>query len=223
MKNVTITRLASRMAIAISKTENKTMLINKLSKAVGFGTFFAGQAVSQVYRAIILMFALVVAPAIHADCLPSVPAGWQVPVYISTHNAATHAVGYAIGSLTASEYFYWHPSVLSGNGFPQVFSDRWAPCNDAGSLGCQKEIPESQDFDVAQADQLGVSIRETVEVFGHPPVISVTLTLQTWGNATYTFAATCDSTTNLLYGSFDNNTMAVFSFGQAQAPEQPPQ
>ena len=56
---------------------------------------------------------------------------------------------------------------------------------------------------------------------GHPSIIGVTLTLDSWGHAQYSFAGVCDASTNLLYGSYGNNTMAVISFG-APYPVPPP-
>jgi hypothetical protein len=191
------------------------MSINKLPKTIGFGRFFPRQAFTLASRTLAVMSALVAAPAIHADCLPSVPSGWQIPVYVSTHNVSTHAVGYSTGNLTDTSSITL-PSVLSGNGFPQLFSDR------LGNLPCGPEpcFGTAQPFNVGQPDHLGVSITRTVPSLGHPSVISVTLTLDTWGNTKYNFAGVCDTTggTNLLYGFYDNNTMAVFSFGEPFNP-----
>ena len=188
------------------------MLINKVSKAICFKRLIAGHALPLACR-VVVMSALVVVPIIHADCLPSVPAGWQVPVYMSTHNDATHAVGYADGTLVDSSPWFLRPSILYGDNFPQLFSVRFVPC--AGG-----DCFASQPFDVNQADYVGLEITRTVPAVGHPSVISITLTLDSWGHTRYTFVGACDASTNLLYGSYGGNTMAVISFGTPVAPPQ---
>jgi hypothetical protein len=179
------------------------MLLSKLSKAIGSEIFFAGQALSPAFRALVVASALAAAPAMHADCLPSVPAGSQVPFSLSVHNSATRAVGYASGSLigNSNNVFF-----VSGDNFSQLFSDRFAPCVPAGCLS-------NQPFDVNQADLIGLTIKRTIPTKGHQSNISVALTLDSWGHANITFVGVCDPSTNLLYGSFNGNGMAVISFG----------
>jgi len=166
-------------------------------------------------KALLVVSAFVMAPAMHADCLPTVPQGGSVPFYLSTHNVASHAVGYSAGTLADSGTVF---SVLSGNQFSQSFSDRFAPLNCTECFG--PSWPADQNFSVTSLDHVGVSITRTLAMFGHPSSISVTLTFDTWGNTKTTFTGVCDATTNLLYGSYDGNTMAVISFGTPQGPLQ---
>jgi len=180
------------------------MLLNTLAKAIGFENLFAGQALRLASRALVVVSALVVVPAAtHADCLPSVPNGWQIPFYMSTHDVTTHAVEYATGTLIDSTHLL---PLLSGDNFPQLFSDRFVAC------GPDCLVP-TQPFDVGQADHVGLAITRTLAFPPKPSTISITLTLDTWGHTKYTFVGACDASTNLLYGSFTNNTMAVISFG----------
>ena len=192
------------------------MSLNKLLKAISVERFFAGQAIPLASRALVVVAALVVAPAIHADCLPSAQNGWHIPFYMSTHNDITHAVSYTKGYLV--EYpnrLAYLPSLLYGDPFPQLFSDRVVPGGPSYGLST------GQPFDIGQADQIGVAITRSLQSVGGPSSISVTLTLDSWGHTKYTFAGACDASTNLLYGSYDNNTMVVISFG-APFPPSPP-
>jgi hypothetical protein len=160
---------------------------------------------------VLLVMSAFVAPALHADCLPSVSPNWSVPFYMSTHNVVTHAVGYATGELRDSGRTF---SVLSGDQFPQSFSDRFVPSSCTWCFG--PYFPTSQNFAIESLDHVGLSITRTLAAFGHPSTISVTLTLDTWGNTKYTFTGVCDATTNLLHGSYIDGgrpTMAVISFG----------
>jgi hypothetical protein len=187
----------------------ENMSINELSKAKGFERLITRRALTLASHSLVLVSALLAAPAIQADCLPPVPSGWQIPFYMSTHNVTTHAVSYATGNLGDFSSLFV-PSVLSGDNFVQVFSDRLAslPCGPEPCFG------GSQPFDVGNPDYIGVSITRTPLRLGYGSTISVTLTLDTWGNTKYTFTGVCDAKTNLLYGSYDNNTMTVFSFGE---------
>jgi|HubBroStandDraft_6_1064221.scaffolds.fasta_scaffold814992_1 hypothetical protein len=168
-------------------------------------------------KALLVISTFVIAPAIHADCLPTVQPGGSVPFYLSTHNVATHAVGYSAGTLADSGTTF---SVLSGNQFPQSFSDRFAPLNCTECFG--PSWPGNQNFSIASLDHVGLSITRTLASFGHPSTISITLTFDTWGNTKTTFTGVCDATTNLLYGSYNSsgNTMAVISFGTPEGQNQ---
>jgi hypothetical protein len=184
------------------------MLTNTISNT--FRSSARGRALTLASR--ILMSALLAAP-IYADCLPSVPDGWHVPYYMSTHNVITNAVGYSTGSLVNSSATV---PFISGDDFPQLFSDRVTTCSPEPSFLC------SQPFNAYAADHVGVTITRPAVRGTLNTTISVTLTLDTWGNTKYTFPAVCDATTGLLYGSLNNNTMAVFSFG-APEPQSPAQ
>jgi hypothetical protein len=165
---------------------------------------------SRALKAASRMFiSVLLAVPMFGDCLPSVPTGWQVPVYMSAHDVANHVVNYTTGNLVNTSATV---PFLSGNRLPQLFSDRDVPCT---SQPCSF-IP--QPFSASNPDNLGISITRAVTPGTLNTTISVTLTLESWGNAKYTFPAACDATTGLLYGSFSNNTMAVISFGTPTAP-----
>ena len=70
-------------------------------------------------------------------------------------------------------------------------------------------------FDPSQADSIGVAISE-VATLCSPPTINVTITQNSWGGTKLTFAGHCDPGTNLLFGSLNNYTMAIVSFGAPQ-------
>jgi hypothetical protein len=187
------------------------MSLNKLSKVIGLEKFFAGQTLPLAARALVVVSALLASPAVNADCLPSVPNGWRIPFTMSTHNDATNEVTYSTGTLTDTGPTFVTPAILSGDGFPELFSDRYVP-------SCTNCFV-SQPFNVAQANRVGLSITRTIETLGHPSVIGITLTFDSLGDAKVTFAGACDATTSLLYGSYYNNTMAVISFGAPFNPE----
>jgi hypothetical protein len=177
---------------------------NTFSNAIR--SFSTGRALTLASH--MLISALVLAPMTYADCLPPVPDGWTLPFSMSTHDVVTNVVGYSKGTLVETSSTLPYLSSLSSN-FPQLFSDRLAaPCSPDGPP-CTP-----QPFAANQPDYIQVIIARTAARVGYPAGINVSLILNSWGNAKYTFPAVCDPTTNLLYGSFNNNTMAVFSFGQ---------
>jgi hypothetical protein len=67
-------------------------------------------------------------------------------------------------------------------------------------------------FDLSQADGIGVGISVVATIYS-VPTINITLTQNSWGGTKFTFVGRCDSSTNLLYGSFNSDTMAIISFG----------
>jgi hypothetical protein len=184
------------------------MSTNKFSKAIGFERFFAGQALPLASRAMLAVSALMVAPAIHADCLPSVSAAaQQVSFTMSTHTDSTHVVGYGTGILTLSSTGSFSSITLSGDNIPLLASNNLAACTVHGLSTCE------QPFNVNQSISTGVAIsRIDTGMFEQPPTISITLT-QDSGKSLYTFAGSCDASTHLLYGSYGDNTMVVISFG----------
>jgi hypothetical protein len=143
-----------------------------------------------------------------AACAPSAPSAqyWYVPVSLSTTNTAG-VVSYASGMLNASS------GAWSG-GTTQVFSDRNNGCP-SGQLCTPRPFGGSED-------NLGVKVKGTAS-----GAITVTMTLESWGNGQFSFTGYCDKTTNLLYGSASwspnvNSTMVVIQFG-APFHNAPPQ
>jgi hypothetical protein len=150
-------------------------------------------------RMLAIIPVLASAPAINADCLPSVPGGWEVP-YTMTVHSNRGLVGYTKGTLSTS--YSWGTRSFQGYNAPQLFSDRFVP-PPPGSFG-------SQPFDVNQADHNDLRISESILI--GPPAINIVLTIHPW-NATYTFQGSCDASTNLLYGNVNHDTFVVVSFG----------
>ncbi len=150
-----------------------------------------------------------------ASCLPSAANGASVPFTMVTQQnyaGGSPYVSYVTGGLIASSSssFFFHSTTFANSGIPQLFSNRYATPA-CGSQFCFA----TQPFDINQADQLGVSIVESSSVFTNPPStsITVTLTLQSWGNGKESFAATCDATTGMLYGDLAGNTHVSIALG----------
>jgi hypothetical protein len=152
--------------------------------------------------ALIIVTGLIVAPAtMQADCMPS-GVGTHVPFTMVTTNAASSdPQGHKVVSYTAG--------VLTNVGYPggvgyqtnastQLFNDRYA-------------YASLQPFDIHQPDSISLTIQKGYLQSGTP--IYVWLKLNSWGNATFSFTGHCDASTNLLYGSFNNDTMVVIGFG----------
>jgi hypothetical protein len=145
---------------------------------------------------------------LRADCLPSGPTGDTVPfTLVMLKN--TRVASYTTGTLTISNsdipYSVDHSTTLSGTQEPQLFSDRTF-CPSSGVC-----LTGEQPFDLSAADKLGVSITEATTLVlgsGIQTSISVTLTLESWGNSKTTFTATCNNAGEL-YGTSESNTSAL--------------
>jgi hypothetical protein len=153
----------------------------------------------------VLMLGLLAAKPVGAwaNCVPSVPTGWIVPFSISTMNKANAVATYTSGELFSS--INGTTAILSNEDNNQLFSDRIGSCSNGDNL-CE------QPFDVNEADRLGVQITSKGSA------VTVTLTLESWGNGTISFAGHCDTLTNLLYGSAtwppnSKNAMFLINFG----------
>jgi hypothetical protein len=159
-----------------------------------------------------------------ADCVPSAPTGYTVPFKLVTMKnfTGTAYASYTAGSLEISDYsgILDFGTTLSATHLSQLFSGRTAPFCPGNSGICLNEQP----FDIYQADQLGVSVNDSnvISSKGVTNSINVTLTLESWGNGTESFTGTCDAKTGELYGTFDDNTFAVMSFGTPEPPQAPP-
>jgi len=141
-----------------------------------------------------------------ASCLPSVPAGWQVPFTMISLDNKNQQASYIRGSMQWQSNF--PVDTLSGTN-SQLFSDRLATPAGCDGFTCQ----DSQPFNVDKPDSLDVTVTQNVLTSS----LSITLhDLTTKGQAT--FPAACDPHSGLLYGSLDGAVMAVISFG---APQQP--
>jgi len=156
---------------------------------------------------------------LRADCIPSAPTGDTVPftmVTLKNNRVASYSTGSLTISDSSSPYSVDRSRTLSATRIPQLFSDRTACVG--GGLCLTK-----QPFDISQPDQLGVSVIEatTLTLSGLTTSISVTLTLESWGNAKISFTGTCNAAGEL-HGAFDSNTSAVFAFGTPVSSPPPP-
>ncbi|HTU46566.1 MAG TPA: hypothetical protein VMF91_15980 [Bryobacteraceae bacterium] len=178
-----------------------------------------------IYKKISPLVALMLLPAfLKADCVPSAPTDYTVPFKLVTmkNYTGTAYASYTTGSLTISDYsgILDFGTLLSATHLPQLFSGRTAPFCPGSSGVCLNEQP----FDIYQADQLGVSVNDSnyISLKGVTNTITVTLTLESWGNGTQSFTGTCDAKTGELYGTFNDDTFAVMSFGTPEPPQAPP-
>ena len=156
---------------------------------------------------------------LRADCIPSAPTGDTVPftmVTLKNNLVASYATGSLKISDSSTPYSVDRSTTLSATQIPQMFSDRTACVG--GGLCLTK-----QPFDISRPDQLGVSIVEatTLTLSGLTTSISVTLTLESWGNAKISFTGTCNAAGEL-YGHYDSNTSALFAFGTPVSAPPPP-
>lgn len=157
---------------------------------------------------------------LHADCIPSAPTGDTVPFALTTlknSQVASYATGTLAISDTGGGISLDRSTTLSATHIPQLFSDR-TYCPGGGLCLIQ------QPFDISAADQLGVSITETTAFIlgkGLTTSISVTLTLESWGNAKISFSGKCNAA-GVLYGTYESNTSALIAFGTPVAAPPPP-
>ncbi len=166
------------------------MLLNELSKTIHLQLRSAVRAVA------VISIAATLAGNVKADCVPTAPGGYHVPFTMSAHRN-DGLVSYTTGDLSPSAS--WFGLQLSGDG-AALFSDRTYL---TGTGWYARPAP----FNPAETDGIQLSIVKTLI---SPIVIRVTLTDGSWKGS---FVAQCDSATNLLYGSLDNNTMVAISFG----------
>jgi hypothetical protein len=165
---------------------------------------------------------------LRADCMPSGATGDLVPftmVTLKNNQVASYATGTLQLSNSGAPYSLDHSTTVSGTQIPQLFSNRTA--TNSACAGEKICLLPPQPFNINQADNLGVSITEattwnlTVPPYGPVTAITVTLTLESWGNAQTSFTGTCNAAGEL-YGSYDSNTTAVFAFGTPYAAPPPP-
>jgi hypothetical protein len=150
--------------------------------------------------------------ALHANCIPVAGAGDYVPFTMTTlftSGVASYANGTLFNSYTTKYY------IISGTQQPQLFSDRFVPCG--------TDCFSTQPFDIGQADQLGVEIATTRSTLSGPnPNVTLTFTLESWGNGQFSLKGHCDAVTGLLYGSGSwppntDNAMVTIRFGTPYA------
>jgi hypothetical protein len=164
------------------------------------------------------LFAVALPGLMQADCVPSAAAGYTVPIsMVSLKNfssGGSQYASYTTGRLTyTSHSYFFSGTTLSSTGNQQLFSDRTFPI-DCGPLFCS-----NQPFNLNNADQLGISISDgTFLTFPIKPAsISVTFTLESWGNAQSTSTATCDATSGELYIT-SSTGMYLVTFGTPEPP-----
>jgi hypothetical protein len=121
---------------------------------------------------------------------------------------------YTTGTLAYTAHsFFFTGTTLSSTGNQQLFSDRTFKI-DCGPLFCS-----NQPFNLNAADKLGVAISDGsfLSFPIQPASISVTFTLESWGNAQSTAVATCDATSGELHISTPTNAYLI-TFGTPQPP-----
>ena len=155
---------------------------------------------------------------LRADCIPTAPVNYTVPfTLVSLKNfssGGSQYASYTTGSLTYTTHsIFFSGTTLSGTNAQQLFSDRTFPI-DCGPLFCSQ-----QPFNLNAADKLGVSISDgALLIFPVKPAsISVTFTLESWGNGQETFTGTCDATSGELVMTSSQN-MYLMTFGTPQPP-----
>ena len=155
------------------------------------------------FRALIAVSLLAMAPAaVQADCLqpPAPPNGSRVPFTMTMQNQKW--VSYTAGVLTSKNYA-GVDLFTDGSAPAQLFNDRFATTTSTAAYA-------SQPFDIHQADSVSLEISQVWLQPPHP--INVWLTLKSWGGAQFGFVAKCDTSNNLLYGSF-NDVRVVIALG----------
>jgi len=153
-----------------------------------------------------------------ATCIPAAPVNYTVPfsmVSLKTFSSGgSQYAGYTTGSLTYTTHSsFFLGTTLSSTGNRQLFSDR------TFDITCASLFCTIQPFNVNNADQLGVAISDgSALTFPIKPAsISVTFTLESWGNSQSTNTATCDATSGELYITTPSN-MYLITFGTPQPP-----
>jgi hypothetical protein len=172
-------------------------------------------------RMVVSLFALfsVAVPGLFgAECIPTAPVGYTVPFSMVTlknfSSGGSQYASYTTGHLTyTSHSWLFLGTTLSSTGNQQLFSDRTFKI-DCGPLFCS-----NQPFNINNADQLGVAISDgsflTFPV--KPASISVTFTLESWGNTQSTSTATCDATSGELYITSPSNGYLI-TLGTPEPP-----
>jgi hypothetical protein len=163
------------------------------------------------------LFGLTVPGLLRADCVPTAPVGYTVPFsMVSLKNfssGGSQYASYTTGALTYTAHsVFFLGTTLSSSGNQQLFSDRTLLLN--CSPFCQ-----NQPFSIDNADLLGVAISDGsfLSFPVRPASISVTFTLQSWGNGTETFTAACDATSGEL-SITSGSGMYLMTFGTPQRP-----
>jgi hypothetical protein len=164
------------------------------------------------------LFGVAMPSLLGAECIPTAPVGYTVPFSMVTlknfSSGGSQYASYTTGRLNYTSHSYFFAgTTLSSTGNQQLFSDRTFPI-DCGTFFCSQ-----QPFNLNNADQLGVSISDgSVLTFPVKPAsISVTFTLESWGNGKISSTATCDATSGELYIT-SPTTMYVMTFGTPEPP-----
>jgi hypothetical protein len=164
------------------------------------------------------LFGAVVPASWGATCIPPAPVGYTLPfsmVSLKTFaSGGSQYASYTTGSLTYTAHnFFFVGTTLSSTNNQQLFSDRTFKI-DCGPLFCS-----NQPFNLNAADKLGVAISDgSILTFPiQPASISVTFTLESWGNAQSTATASCDATSGELYITTPTN-MFLITFGTPAPP-----
>ena len=167
---------------------------------------------------LLTLFGLVTPSLVHADCVPTAPVGYTVPFsMVSLKNfssGGSQYASYTTGSLVYTAHSpFFSGTTLSSSGNQSLFSDRTFRI-DCGGLFCL-----NQPFNIQAPDKLGLAISDgTLLTFPVKPAsISVTFTLESWGNVRSTSTATCDATSGELYVSTATG-MDVITLGTPQPP-----
>lgn len=155
---------------------------------------------------------------VNANCVPSAPVGYTVPfslVSLKTFaSGGSQYASYTSGRLayTAHSSFFLGATLSSTNN-QQLFSDRTFNV-DCGPLFCGQ-----QPFNVNNADRLGVAISDGEFLIfpTKPATISVTFTLESWGNSQATYTGTCDATSGELFITSAQDAY-LMTFGTPQPP-----
>ncbi len=94
----------------------------------------------------------------------------------------------------------------------------------AGLCIASRKTQFQQPFNIDKADNLGISLSDGENLLVYPPAgeqISVTFTLESWGNAKETYSGNCNATSGELYLTTSEH-MYVITFGTPVAPLPPP-
>jgi hypothetical protein len=166
---------------------------------------------------LLTLLGLITPGLLSAACIPSAPVGYTVPFTMVTlknfSSGGSEYVSYTTGRLTYTSHNYFFSGItLASTGNQQLFSDR------TFQIHCSP-FCENQPFNINNADLLGVSISDgSILTFPvKPATISVTFTLQSWGNGQGTATATCDATSGELYIT-SSAQMDLMTFGTPEPP-----
>jgi hypothetical protein len=171
----------------------------------------------KTFFSLFTLVAFTVPTLLRADCVPTAPVGYTVPFsMVSLKNfssGGSQYASYSTGNLTYTAHSrFFLGTTLSSTSNQQLFSDRTFQIN------CSP-FCENQPFNINNADQLGVSISDGgfLTFPAKPASISVTFTLQSWGNSQYTYTGSCDATSGELFLTSPQN-MYLITFGTPVPP-----